>query len=49
MSECRESNPGYIHPMDAYCRYTTLRTPYESTAELIEAQTNLSTPTILIV
>ena len=24
-SECRESNPTYMHPMHAYCRYTTLR------------------------
>lgn len=24
-SGCRESNPVYIHPMDAYCRYTTAR------------------------
>lgn len=25
LSGCRESNPAYIHPMDAYCRYTTAR------------------------
>jgi len=24
-SECRELNPVYMHPMHAYCRYTTLR------------------------
>ena len=25
VSGCRESNPVYIHPMDAYYRYTTAR------------------------
>ncbi len=25
LSECRELNPGRIHPMDVYYRYTTLR------------------------
>ena len=25
MSGCRESNPAYVHPMHAYCRYTTAR------------------------
>ncbi len=24
-SGCRESNPAYVHPMHAYCRYTTAR------------------------
>ena len=24
-SDCRESNPAYMHPMHAYCRYTTVR------------------------
>lgn len=27
LSGCRESNPAYIHPMHAYCRYTTPRSP----------------------
>ena len=25
LSGCRESNPGYMHPMHAYCHYTTPR------------------------